>query len=336
MPTELSAVPHQVKAVDEEIGGVQASAQAPRRLAFSASKSSKFCSSSASMLPWSRSGNNSATSPPTTTSSPPSHRRGSSSLSSSSTSYKGKLTKARRTAGAAGAGDDELQEQDDDCWDEGSDDEQTVAALALGRHPQRPSLSGLHISSTSTNTSTSAQLTTTQSAPAAADTTSPTSASSPPGPAVASPSSWSFNPFSIIAPSPKSPPPAQSLPGPEAVAQALSASSGVSSTARPQLSSTPTATTAGSRGGSYLANASEVQAEADRKVEQEERAKRGSGEELSGAAAEGEQEGDDGENQGRARRGSTYQMDQWKKSIKPNVLELVKGRSLTLRRTKPS
>ncbi|ORY77223.1 rab-GTPase-TBC domain-domain-containing protein [Leucosporidium creatinivorum] len=265
------------------------------------------------MLPWSRSSNSSAASLPSTTTSLPSHRRGSSSLSSSSSSTlassSNKLKKAR---GGGKGGDDSLQEEepqgDDDCWDEQSDDEQTVAALALGsRSHSQPSLSGLHLdsnnSSTTTITPTQSQSTTTTTR---ANSTSPTS---PPPPAVASPSSWSFNPFTIIAPSPKSPPPPPPqppLPGPQAVAQALASSS---SSTRPQLQPQPSTTTAAGRGGSYLANASQVQAEADRKEQ---------------AVEDGEGEEDEESSKEKTRRGSTYQMEQWKKAIKPDVLELVK------------
>lgn len=211
---------------------------------------------------------------------------------------------------------DRLQEaEQDDCWDENSDDEQQLARDLAAVGQQRHKLAGLSISSDRSGAvpdlGSSRQAT--------------TQASSPTTPAAApSPSSWSsFNPFSIVAPSPKSTAAPSPLPGPEAVAAALA-----SSRSRPQLAPS-TSSGAEKRSGSYLASASVVQAEADKQVEEEEKAKRGDSTEeqrpeegeASAAAPEDEDENNEVQQQKRA----SYQLEQCRLAIKPNVEELVKG-----------
>lgn len=209
---------------------------------------------------------------------------------------------------------------DDDPWEEGSDDEATVAALTNAHK-----LSSLNISTNSVSDAQSRLVTPTQSSAA----TSPTS------PAAASPSSWSFNPFSIISGSSKSSPVRQaSLSGAEAVAAALSGQQVATMPVIAKeavLPSDPRPETV-PRNTSYLASASKVQAEADELVEEEERAKGNSRDDLRGAA-----ETDDTPSTGRLsedhgsahgpthrRQSSRPQLEHWQSRIKPNVEDLVK------------
>lgn len=252
--------------------------------------------------------------------------------SSSMASSTGSIPTLSKTSGRFGskgkAREEEQTVADDDPWNEGSDDEATVAALAgNGAH----GLNKLSISSPTTSASHQSSST--------ADT--PTRATSPASPAAPSPSSWSFNPFSIISSGSKPRPPSRqtSLSGAEAVAAALAGqlppatnAASAPSTAAPATTSTPSK--------SYLASASEIQAEADELVEEEERAKGKSRDELGSeepaAAAENSPEvsarpsidGSESQAASKHRRtGSKVQVDEWKAAIKPNVEELVKGES---------
>ncbi|GAA5915112.1 hypothetical protein JCM6882_008483 [Rhodosporidiobolus microsporus] len=146
--------------------------------------------------------------------------------------------------------------------------------------------------------------------------------------------------------------------GAEAVAAALLGRSAPSSAVASSSSLAPPSGGAGKpglvrNGASYLAGASKVQEEADRAVREEERRRsveRGeepseeeagspptSGTRSSAEKGEGEREGEkaeetEEEKEERVRKESRYQEERWKKSIRPDVDELVKDPAHVLHR----
>ncbi|KAK4705168.1 hypothetical protein P7C70_g1029, partial [Phenoliferia sp. Uapishka_3] len=224
-------------------------------------------------------------------------RRSSSNLTSTSTSSSTISSSEKKSSQDKGKGklrkqgprDSDFDDVDeDDVWGGDSDDEATRKALG--------SLSVASLASTAQELPPPASLGHTKGA----------ASSSLSLPSIPRTSSWSFNPFSIIAAatsSPKAPEPLPlpAVPGPEAVAAALAGATvpvaPISSRKHDRESS---------RGGKGEA----------------------AGECKPGAWAEGQQESSDGEERdaapGITRRGSTYQMDMWKAAIKPDVDEIVK------------
>ncbi|GAA6030330.1 hypothetical protein JCM8097_009051 [Rhodosporidiobolus ruineniae] len=234
-----------------------------------------------------------------------------------------KRTEGKREADELGA--------DDEPWDEGSDDEATVARLA-----GRLGAAGLSVKT---------------SGGPVVQVEGPGSAGVGAGGA-ASPSSW-FNPFGSRG-TPSAPSrqiSASSLtPGgsasPSLAAEAVAAAlSGRPSSSASAASSALAPPAAPARGASYLAGASRVQEEADEAVRAEERRRsieRGEEVALPPASAaraseeggEGEEEGEEEGRKGRERRGSTWQKEQWRKAIRPDVDELVKDPAYVLHRLK--
>lgn len=261
------------------------------------------------------------------------HRRSSSNLagsyqsqaSTSSTSLgskRGTLKKERVRSNVR-----ELDElgNDDEPWDEGSDDEESVAQLAgkmgsisllipasRGRGPVSPSGA-------------------TPASPPAGSAGLP-SASSPPRGAG---SAWSFNPFSM-----QSPPPlprqsstASSLfsaPSPSLGAEAVAAAlTGGSRSSPSTLSVPPPQPSPPKRGASYLAGASKVQEEADKQVREEERRKSLEDGEIVQEPEEMEERGEERKEGGEEMRakGEGFQKERWKRAVRPDVDELVHGAS---------
>ncbi|BGP01645.1 GTPase-activating protein GYP1 [Rhodotorula toruloides] len=257
------------------------------------------------------------------------HRRSSSNLagsyqsqaSTSSTSLgskRGTLKKERVRSSVR-----ELDElgNDDEPWDEGSDDEESVAQLAgrmgsfslsipasRGRGPVSPGGA-------------------TPSSPPAGSAGLP-SASSPPRSAG---SAWSFNPFSM-----RSPPPlprqsstASSLfsaPSPPLGAEAVAAAlTGGSRSSPSTLSVPPSQPSPPKRGASYLAGASKVQEEADKQVREEERRKSLEEGEIVQEPEEMEERGEEREKESPEVRekGEGFQKERWKQAVRQDVDELV-------------
>ncbi|GAA5860182.1 hypothetical protein JCM1840_002806 [Sporobolomyces johnsonii] len=235
------------------------------------------------------------------------HRRSSSNLSSTSQSQQSssKLSLGRKHRLAH---PDAVREaQDDDPWEDGSDDDEAVQKLA--------DMSTLSLA-----------------LPGGAGTSSAT-------PTATAGAGWSFNPFGAFASSSSSPAtPAISLPATrqnstaEAVAAALSSSS--SSPIVPTKLAPPSQPPSGmQRGGSYIAGVNKVQEEADELVREEEERRLSE----SGGRQVPTTEGHEGERETAKapemeRRGSGWQRDQLRSSIRPDIDELVKDPTCVLPR----
>lgn len=232
------------------------------------------------------------------------HRRSSSGTKSASSSTaagagdKGKK-KLRKNVLDAGTTLEEGSD-DSDVWAGDSDDETTRTALAAAhRRLGSVSLSAVHGDSVSADGPTNGAK---EHAPA----TSSAGASSLAMPSLRSASSWSFNPFSIISPSPKQAEPATlpALAGAEAVAAVLAGATipaAINSSSRNRIApeitknSTDASNKEPSAQPAVEPDPDEVEDEVPPPIE---------------------------------RRGSNYQMDLWKAAIKPDVDEIVKGASL--------
>ncbi|KAM0790049.1 hypothetical protein ACM66B_005377 [Microbotryomycetes sp. NB124-2] len=274
------------------------------------------------MLPWSRSTSTSSASSSAAAPSDDSSLAG-------SAGHAPRSRLAHRTGGSTSRMQrlDEAQAvtADDEPWDEGSDDETTKQQLNnLATRLSHMSLGQINTRYTSASPPTR---------PAQARTPSKQSPSQPNS--TSSPSSW-FNPFSMLgslsSPTSTSHPqtPTAHRPGPEAVAEAIGG--GTASGGPLSRQATPT------RGTSYLATANKVQEEADKVVEQQEEQQRQarmsseqgrpstSSRTSDTRAVTHAQEDDDREDgpHRRAKRSSTYQLDQCREAVKKDVLEIVK------------
>lgn len=220
---------------------------------------------------------------------------------------KGKLTKESPRRDSLDDPTFGEEDVDDDVWGEDSDDEQAIAKLAASQRK----LANLSVSSAAAfappppaNSAAPGGPASPLSTPAAKGGASTSSLPSL-RPSLRSASSWSFNPFSIIAPSPKS---AEPLPlpvqGPEAVAAVLAGEP------------VPVAPISAPKGHVV---AESVGSKPDKQASL-----------APGAGVEVEDVEDDQAPPEVVRRSSTYQMEQWKAAIKPDVEEIVKGKRVHL------
>ncbi|CEQ40176.1 SPOSA6832_01766, partial [Sporobolomyces salmonicolor] len=256
----------------------------------------------------------SSSSSPSSTPTPPSflsqhHRRSSSNLSSTSQPQRtqaqssSKLSLGRKLK--VGHPEAVREAQDDDPWEDGSDDDEVVQKLA--------GMSSLSLA-----------------VPGGAVE----KGTSPATPTATAGGGWSFNPFGAFASSSSSSPSTPATPLPaiyhnstaEAVAAALSSSTASSPIVPTKLAPPSQPQPGMQRGGSYIAGVNKVQEEADELVREEEErrlSESGGGEvpPTEGQEAEGERGVTDAPEM--ERRGSGWQRDQLRSSIRPDVENLV-------------
>ncbi|GAA5921074.1 hypothetical protein JCM1841_005084 [Sporobolomyces salmonicolor] len=255
-----------------------------------------------------------SSSSPSSTPTPPSflsqhHRRSSSNLSSTSQPQRtqaqssSKLSLGRKLK--VGHPEAVREAQDDDPWEDGSDDDEVVQKLA--------GMSSLSLA-----------------VPGGAVE----KGTSPATPTATAGGGWSFNPFGAFASSSSSSPSTPATPLPaiyhnstaEAVAAALSSSTASSPIVPTKLAPPSQPQPGMQRGGSYIAGVNKVQEEADELVREEEErrlSESGGGEvpPTEGQEAEGERGVTDAPEM--ERRGSGWQRDQLRSSIRPDVENLV-------------